>query len=60
MSNTFMTPMSTVMKTVITVGQICGTMMLKKIRRSPAPSMRAASMVSSGTPLIAEDSSTME
>ena len=42
-------------KTVTTVGMICGTTMEKKIRRSPAPSIRPASMVSSGTPLIAAE-----
>jgi hypothetical protein len=59
MSKTFMTPISTVMKTVMIVALICGMMTLKKIRRSLAPSIRAASMVSSGVPLIAADSSTM-
>ena len=60
MSKTFMTPMSTVMKTVITVGQICGTTTRKKVWRSLAPSIRAASRVSVGTPLTAAESSTME
>ena len=60
MSKTFMTPMVTVMKTVITVGQICGTTTRKNACTSLAPSMRAASIVSVGTPLIAADSSTIE
>ena len=37
MSKTFITPISTVMKTVITVGQICGTMIWKKILPLPRP-----------------------
>ena len=48
------------MKTVIRVPQICGTITRKKICRSLAPSIRAASRVSTGTPLIADDSSTIE
>src|SRR5680860_83432 len=60
MSKIFITMMSTVTNTVMTVGQICGTTMLKKIRFSLAPSIRPASIVSSGTPLTAADSSTME
>ncbi len=38
---------------------ICGTTTWKKICLSPAPSMRAASRVSVGTPLTAADSSTI-
>jgi glutamate racemase len=52
--------MSTVMNTVMTVAQICGMITLKKIWRSLAPSIRAASRVSTGTPLTAADSSTIE
>ena len=55
MSKTFSTRISTVMKTVIVVPLICGTTTFQKICHSEAPSMRAASMVSSGTPLIADD-----
>ena len=60
MSKTFITPMSTVMNTVMTVGQICGTTTRKNACRSLAPSIRAASSVSVGTPLTAAESSTME
>ena len=47
------------MKTVTIVTLICGTTTRKKICRSLAPSMRAASRVSPGTPLTAAESSTM-
>ena len=60
MSKTFSTMISTVMKTVIRVPRICGTITRKKICSSLAPSIRAASSVSPGTALIADDSSTME
>ncbi len=45
--------------TTTIVERICGTMTRQKICRSVAPSMRAASMMSSGTPLIAAESSTI-
>ncbi len=41
------------------VPQICGIMMSKKMRKSLAPSMRAASSVSSGMPRSAADRITM-
>ena len=44
------------MKTVMMVPLICGMTTRQKICHSVAPSIRAASRVSSGTPLIAEDS----
>ena len=51
--------MNTVTKTVMIVPLICGMTTCQKICSSLAPSMRAASMVSSGTPLMAELSSTI-
>ena len=47
------------MKTVMIVPLICGTTTWKKICCSLAPSMRAASSVSAGTPFTAADSSTI-
>ena len=46
--------MNTVTNTVMIVPLICGMTTCQKICSSVAPSIRAASMVSSGTPLIAE------
>jgi len=59
MSKIFITVMRMVMKTATTVLQICGTITWKNARRSSAQPLRDASMVSSGTPLIAADSSTI-
>ena len=59
MSKIFITVISVVTKTVMIVPLICGTTTRKKICRSPAPSIRAASSVSTGTPLIAAESSTI-
>ncbi len=59
MSKTFSTMSSTVMKTAMIVPRICGITTWKKIFTSVAPSIRAASSVSSGTPLIAAESSTI-
>jgi len=60
MSKIFMTPMNTVTNTVTTVPQICGTTIRKNACTSVAPSIRAASMVSSGTFLMAAEISTMQ
>ncbi len=54
-----MTVMSTVTKTVTIVPMICGTTTRKNVWLAVAPSIEAASRVSSGTPLTAEDSSTI-
>ena len=59
MSNTFSTVMVIVVHTTTMVPQICGIMMSKKMRKPLAPSMRAASSVSSGTPRSAADRITM-
>ena len=59
MSKTLSTMINTVMKTVMSVPRICGTITFMKIWNSLAPSIRAASRVSSGTDLIADDSKTI-
>ena len=59
MSKTFSTPIMIVVSTTAIVDEICGTITRQKICTSVAPSMRAASIVSSGTPLIADESSTI-
>ncbi len=47
------------MNTVTMVGQICGTTTRTKTWLSLAPSIRAASRVSAGTPFTAAESSTI-
>ena len=47
------------MVTTTIVGAMLGTMMRRKTCHSEAPSMRAASMISSGIALMAADSTTM-
>ncbi len=51
--------MAMVVKTVMTDPRIEGNVMRKKVCNSPAPSMRAASVSSIGTPLMAADRITM-
>ena len=48
-----------VVQTTTMVPMICGTLMRKKTRNGPAPSMIAASIVSSGTPRRAAERITM-
>src|SRR5690606_19389179 len=59
MSNTLRTTMVMVVHTTTMVPQTWGIMMSKKMRKPLAPSMRAASSVSSGTPRRAADRITM-
>ena len=59
MSNTFSTRMVMVVHTTAIVPQICGTMIFQKIWNGLAPSMTAASSVSSGMPRSAADRITM-
>ena len=59
MSNTLITLMNSQIVT-IEIGRLSiGTMIRQKIAHSPAPSARAASMISAGIPLIAAESTTM-
>ncbi len=59
MSKTFSTTMVMVVQTTTMVDMICGTLILKKIWNGLAPSMIAASTVSSGMPRSAADRITM-
>ena len=59
MSKTLSTTSVIVVQTTTMVGMICGTLILKKICVGLAPSMIAASMVSSGMPRSAADRITM-
>ncbi len=59
MSKIFSTPIMIVVSTTAIVDEICGMITRQKICTSVAPSMRAASRVSSGTPFTADDSSTI-
>src|SRR4051794_11983826 len=59
MSKTFIAVMTMYVVTTTTVGVMLGTMMRRNTWNSDAPSMRAASMISSGIALIAADNTTM-
>ncbi len=59
MSKTFSTVIVIVVQTTTIVPMICGTLILKKIWNGFAPSMIAASIVSSGTPRSAADRITL-
>ena len=59
MSKTFSTRMVMVVQTTAIVPQICGIMIFKKSCQPLAPSMTAASIVSSGMPRSAADRMTM-
>ena len=59
MSNTFSALMTMYVVTTTIVGKMLGTMIRLNTWNSDAPSMRAASMISSGIDLIAADSTTM-
>ena len=59
MSKTLRTRMVIVVQTTAIVPQICGTMIFQKICQPFAPSITAASMVSSGIPRSAADRITM-
>ena len=59
MSKTFITTTISVVTTTPMVGAICGMVTLQNTWLSVAPSMRAASVSSLGTPLIAEEKITM-
>src|SRR5690606_40562238 len=60
MSNTFHTVINTVVHTTTMVDLIVGTVILENTFHSDAPSIRAASISSIGTPLIADDRITIE
>ncbi len=59
MSNTLSAAMTVVVITVMIVGRIDGMTTLKNTWRSVAPSIRAASSIESGTPLIAAEKTTV-
>src|SRR5512136_1164476 len=60
MSNTFKVLITMVVMTTIIVGAMIGTITAQKIRHSVAPSTRAASVISSGTDLIAAERIVMQ
>ena len=59
MSNTFSALITMYVPTTTIVGRMLGMMMRRKTWNSDAPSIRAASMISSGIALMAADRTTM-